>query len=111
MKFSLRNLAMGAAMAVSSLAFAQGTANPYAYGLTSEFADGKLSVKYSLNAAATSVVINVVDASGAVVATKDAGAQAAGAYTADIEVSTPGTYTWEISVTGAEKTELELFSE
>ena len=89
-----------------------GTANPFAYGLKSEFADGVLSVSYSLNAAATNVDIYVKNEAGETVATYAAGALAAGAHTAEIALAelAQGDYTWEIEVAGAEKANIERFS-
>ena len=89
-----------------------GTANPYAYALKSEFANNKLSISYSLNAAAADVNIYVKDESDGVVATYAAGELVAGAHTAEIETGEleEGTYTWEIEVAGAEKTAVETFA-
>ena len=88
-----------------------GTANPYAYALKSELADSKLAISYSLNAAATNVTINVLDEEGEVVVTEEIGAQEAGNYTAEIEVSEleKAEYTWEVVVDGAEKSTIERY--
>ena len=88
-----------------------GTANPYAYALKSELADSKLAVSYSLNAAATNVTINVLNAEGEAVISEEIGAQEAGNYTAEIEVSQleTGDYTWEVAVDGAEKSTIQRY--
>lgn len=87
-----------------------GTANPFAYALSSEVVDGKLNVKYALNADATAVTVKVVDATGAVATTVE-GETAKGAHTAEIALADldNGTYTWEVEVAGAEKTAVETF--
>ena len=92
---------------------AGGTANPFAYALKSEVtADGTLAVSYSLNAAATDVNIYVVDEAGEVVASHEAGALAAGDYTADINLIDleEGKYTWEIEVEGTVATTVKEFA-
>ena len=88
-----------------------GTANPYAYALKSELADATLNVSYSLNADATDVKINVLDAEGEIVETIEQGAQTKGNYTAEINVSDyeKGDYTWEVEVAGAEKANIERY--
>lgn len=89
-----------------------GTANPFAYALTSEILDGKkLKVNYSLNADATDVTIIIRSADGEEVATSSEGAQVKGAYSTEISIDglEVGEYTWEIEVAGAEKTAVETF--
>ena len=87
-----------------------GTANPFAYALTSEVVDGTLKVNYALNADATAVTINVKNAEGEVAATAQ-GAVTKGAQTAEVSLADlgNGNYTWEIEVAGAEKTAVETF--
>ena len=87
-----------------------GTANPFAYALSSEVVEGTLKVNYTLNADATAVAINVMDAEGEVVATAT-GETAKGAHTADIAVAdlAAGEYTWEVVVDGAQKAKMETF--
>ena len=89
-----------------------GTANPYAYALKSEVVETTLNVSYSLNADADDVVINVLDEEGEAVATIEQGAQAKGAYTAEISLEDleKGNYTWEVVVEGAEKSTIERFN-
>ncbi len=89
-----------------------GVANPFAYGLTSVYADGVLSVNYSLNAVATDVNIYVKDTAGEVVATHAAGALAAGSYTAEITLDNlaDGNYTWEVEVDGDAATTVNEFA-
>ena len=87
-----------------------GTANPFAYGLSGEVKDATLKVNYSLNVAAESVKVVVLNEDGEVVASADAPATA-GANTAEMslaEVPT-GNYNWGIEVAGAEKTKMETF--
>ncbi len=87
-----------------------GTANPFAYALSSELAEKTLKVKYSLNTAAKAVNVNVKDAEGEVVATV-AGATAKGAQSVEIALAdlVDGEYTWEVEVAGEEKTSVETF--
>ena len=87
-----------------------GTANPFAYGLTSEMVEGTLKVNYSLNTNATSVTIKVVNAEGETVATAT-GETTMGAHSAEIALAElgNGNYTWEIEVAGTEKTAVETF--
>lgn len=89
-----------------------GTANPFAYALTSEIIDGqKLKVNYALNADATDVTVIIRNADGDEVATSSEGAQVKGAYSTEISIDglEAGEYTWEIEVAGAEKTAVETF--
>lgn len=87
-----------------------GTANPFAYALSSEVVEKTLKVKYSLNTAAKAVNVNVKDAEGKVVATV-AGATVAGAQSVEIALAdlVDGEYTWEVEVEGEEKTSVETF--
>ncbi len=88
-----------------------GTANPFAYALTSEASENAVKVSYSLNAAATDVNIIVKDEEGAVVETIPQGALAAGEHTADINITDyeKGNYTWAVEVSGEEKAKVEQF--
>ena len=89
-----------------------GTANPFAYALTSEVIEGKtLKVNYSLNADATDVTVIIRNADGEEAATSSEGAQVKGAYSTEISIDglEAGEYTWEIEVAGAEKTAVETF--
>ncbi|MBR5898006.1 MAG: hypothetical protein IKZ14_00885, partial [Muribaculaceae bacterium] len=91
-----------------------GTANPYAFALTSEFADNVLVVNYKLNAPATAVTIYVKDAEENIVVTKEMGAQEADAYTAELSmegVEAEGTFTWEVEVAGEVKDRVEHFGD
>ncbi len=90
-----------------------GVANPFAYALKGEVTEGeKLSVSYSLNAAATDVNIYVIDENDDVVASYEAGALAAGDYTAEIDLMNleEGKYTWEIEVAGETATTVKEFA-
>ncbi len=87
-----------------------GTANPFAYALSSEIAEKTLKVKYTLNTDATAVTVNVKDAEGEVVATAT-GATTKGAQTVDVALAdlVDGEYTWEVVVDGAVKSNIERF--
>lgn len=92
---------------------AGGVANPFAYALKSTVTEDEvLSVSYSLNAAATDVNIYVIDENDEVVASYEAGAQAAGDYTAEIDLMdlAEGNYTWEIEVEGTTATTVKEFA-
>ena len=90
---------------------AGGKANPFAYGLKSEYADGTLSVNYSLNADATNVKVHIKNAEGEIVLTQDMGAQEKGAYSAEISTKDlPLTeHTWEVEVEGEVKDTMVSF--
>ena len=87
-----------------------GTANPFAYALSSEVADGVLNVKYSLNTAATAVKVVVKNEADEEVASAE-GAVEAGAQTVAVNVAdlAAGKYTWEVSVTGETKTTISYY--
>ena len=87
-----------------------GTANPFAYALSSEVVENTLKVNYTLNAVATAVKVVVKNSAEEVVASVD-GAVEAGAHTAEISIAelADDKYTWEVEVTGAEKTQMETF--
>ena len=89
---------------------ATGTANPFAYALSSKLDGETLKVNYSLNTDATAVNVNVKDAEGAVVATAS-GAVTKGAQSVNVDISklNDGSYTWEVEVAGAAKTAIETF--
>ena len=88
-----------------------GTANPFAYALKSELADGTLAISYALNADAEDVKIIVKDAEGEVVETIEKGAQTKGTQTAEVNVAEyeKGDFSWEVVVDGADKTAVETF--
>ncbi len=89
-----------------------GTANPYAYALTSEVAETTLKINYSLNADAEDVKVVIKDEYDTEVEVIEQGAQSKGAQTAEVSISgySAGKYTWEVVVTGAEKASIERFS-
>ena len=88
-----------------------GTANPFAYALSSEIDGTTLNVKYSLNTAATNVDVVVKDSEGEVVLTSVEGDQAAGEHTANLDLSNveDGTYTWAVVVEGSELSAVKQF--
>ena len=87
-----------------------GTANPFAYGLSGEVADAKLKVNYSLNVDATAVKVVVLNEEGEVVASAEAPAKA-GANTAEMSLAAvpTGNYNWGIEVAGEAKTTVAQF--
>ena len=89
---------------------ASGNANPFAYALSSEVVENTLKVNYTLNADAETVVINVLNEEGVVVASA-AGETTKGAHAAQIAIADleDGNYTWEVVVDGADKTQMETF--
>ncbi len=96
--------------AVNVTPAASGTANPFAYALSSEVVENTLKVNYTLNAVATTVKVVVKNSAEEVVATAD-GAVEAAAHTVEISLAglADDNYTWEVEVTGAEKTQMETF--
>ena len=74
-----------------------GKANPFAYGLKSEFAGGVLKASFSLNTDATAVTLKVRNAAGDVIATAE-GATTKGAQTVSVNlVEFDGeNCTWEV---------------
>lgn len=120
MKKQLRNLTLAtAAMMMAGSAFAQtavtpgtGTANPFAYALSSTDVQGVVTVNYSLNADAQAVTLIVKDCnSNEVVITKSLDGITKGAHTATFDLAGQKTscYCWEIQVTGAAKSKMETF--
>ena len=119
MKKQLRNLTLAtAAMMMAGSAQAQtavtpgaGTANPYAYALSSTSQEGVVTVNYSLNADATAVALIVKNQQGETVITQPLDGITKGAHTATFDLAGQETscYTWEIQVTGAAKTAMETF--
>ncbi len=101
----------GERVASAAAPTAGGTANPFAYALSSEVKGEAVNIKFSLNAAASDVNIIVKDAEGNVVETLAQGALAAGEHTATIEKAgyLAGNYTWEVEVAGETKTAVEQF--
>lgn len=119
MKKQLRNLTLAtAAMMMAGSAFAQtavtpgaGTANPFAYALSSSVQESVVTVNYSLNTDATAVTLIVKNQNGDAVITQNLSGITKGAHTATFDLAGQETscYTWEIKVTGAAKSTLETF--
>lgn len=107
-KYTAGDFYLSANLAENSIT---GTANPFAYALSSEIAEKTLKVKYSLNIDATSVTVNVKDAEGEVVATAT-GAITKGTQTVDVSLANlvDGKYSWEVVVDGDVKSNIERFS-
>ena len=122
MKKTLRNLMLASASlllagnvsaATAVTPATGGTANPFAYALSSTEAEGAVTINYSLNADATAVAINLIGNQGTVVKTVDLDGDflAKGAHTTTIELAglSDGCYNWEVKVTGEAKTEVKEF--
>lgn len=91
---------------------AAGTANPFAFEVTGEVKDNKLTVNYVLNTAATGV--NVVLKKNGVVektVTLDNSYCTEAGHSAEIDLSglPAGDYTWAVEVTGAAKDAVQEF--
>lgn len=91
---------------------ASGTANPFAFEVTGEVKDNKLTVNYVLNTAATGVNI-VVKKGGEVVKTVALGSDKCteAGHSAEVVLSdlAAGDYTWAVEVTGAAKDAVQEF--
>ena len=84
--------------------------NVMAYGLKAgEVAEGKVTVDYSLNAKATAVEIQLLDAEGAVKKTFEAAGLKKGANqeVLDLEGVAAGTYNWAVKATAATRNSAE----
>ena len=123
MKKTLRNLMLASASlllagnvsaATAVTPATGGTANPFAYALSSTEAEGAVTINYSLNADATAVAINLIGNQGTVVKTVDLDGDflAKGAHTTTIELAglSDGCYNWEVKVSGEAKTTIEEFA-
>lgn len=114
----LRNFMLATAIAVAGTVSAQtavtpadGSANPFAYALSSTNAGGLVTVNYSLNADAVAATLIVKNQEGVAVITQSLEGITKGAHTATFDLAGQETscYTWEIQVTGAAKTAMEEF--
>ena len=84
--------------------------NIMAYGLkASEVADGKVTISYNLNAKATAVEIQLLDAEGAIVKTFDATGLKKGANQEIVDLTgvAAGSYNWAIKATAKPTTQME----
>ena len=111
---SMAMMALGVS-AQTAVTPASGTANPFAYALTSTAEDGVIKMKYSLNADASAVAIIVKNAeTGEVINTLNVTGDhlKKGTHSASVNLlgQPTGTYTWEVKVTGAAKTTVETFA-
>ena len=90
-----------------------GTANPFAYALSSTEAEGTVTINYSLNTDAAAVAINLIGNQGTVVKTVELDGEylAKGAHTTTVELAglSDGCYNWEVKVSGEAKTEVKEF--
>ena len=91
---------------------AAGTANAFAFEVTGEAKDNKLTVNYVLNTAATSVNV-VIKKNGSVVKTVALGSDKCteAGHSAEIDLSDlpAGDYSWAVEVTGAAKDAVQEF--
>ncbi len=91
---------------------AAGTANPFAFEVTGEAKDNKLTVNYVLNTAATGVKV-VIKKSGTVAKSVALGSDKCteAGHSAEIDLSDlpAGDYTWAVEVTGATKDAVQEF--
>lgn len=91
---------------------AAGTANPFAFEVTGEVKDNKLTVNYVLNTAATDVKV-VLKKNGTVAKSVALGSDKCteAGHSAEVDLSDlpAGDYTWAIEVTGAAKDAVQEF--
>ncbi len=85
--------------------------NVYAYGLSATYADGNLTVNYSLNAFANEVSLLLFDGEGKEVVAHSLGYKQAGAHEATIDLDVykelvDGKYTWAIKAQGDARTKI-----
>ncbi|MBR5551208.1 MAG: SusF/SusE family outer membrane protein [Muribaculaceae bacterium] len=109
---SMAVMALGVASAQTAVTPATGgTANPFAYALSSTVENGVIKVNYSLNAAASAASLIVKNSAGQAVITQALSGIAKGAHTASVDLAgqASDTYTWEIKVTGAAQTTVKQF--
>ena len=109
---SLAMMTMGVASAQTAVTPAtDGTANPFAYALSSTVENGVIKVNYSLNAAASAASLIVKNSAGQAVITQNLSGLTKGTHTAGVDLSgqASDTYTWEIKVTGAAQTTVKQF--
>ena len=104
-------LVSGVVSAQTAVTPAAGTANPFAYALSSTVEDGVITINYSLNTDAEGVEVIVKNSAGDAVITQALEGKTKGAHTATIDVVGQETdaYTWEVKVTGAAKTAVQEF--
>ncbi len=105
-------LASGVVSAQTAVTPAAGTANPFAYALSSEVTDGVITINYSLNADAEGVELIVKNSAGDAVITQTLEGITKGAHTATVSLDgqATDTYSWEIKVTGVAKAAVEEFT-
>ncbi len=109
---SMALMALGAS-AQTAVTPASGTANPFAYALTSTAENGVINISYSLNADAQAVAVIVKNKAGNEVINQALTGKTKGTHTAtvNLEGQATDTYTWEIKVTGAAKSKMETFTD
>ena len=108
---SMALMALGAS-AQTAVTPASGTANPFAYALTSTAENGVINISYSLNTDAQAVAVIVKNKAGNEVINQALTGKTKGTHTAtvNLEGQATDTYTWEIKVTGAAKSKMETFA-
>lgn len=89
-----------------------GTANPYAYALSSTNEAGVITVNYSLNADAVGVSLVVRNQERTAVITRELDGVTKGSHSTSFDLTgqESSCYTWEIQVTGDEKTSIGEFA-
>ncbi len=91
-----------------------GTANPFAYALSSEFDNNVLTVNYSLNVDASDVKIVIEGIDNDQILKVEQGAKAAGQHTAEIDLGgklESGEFEWHVDVASDGKTGVKKFVE
>ena len=109
---SMAVMTLGVASAQTAVTPATGgTANPFAYALSSTVENGVIKVNYSLNEKASAASLIVKNSAGQAVITQALSGTAKGAHTASVDLAgqPSDTYTWEIKVTGAAQTTVKEF--
>ncbi len=112
---SVAMMALGVSAQTAVTPATGGTANPFAYALSSTVEDGVIKMKYSLNADASAVEIAVKNSeTNEVINTLKLSGDhlKKGAHSASVNLlgQPSGTYTWEVKVTGAAQSEIKEFA-
>ena len=108
---SMALMVLGASAQTAVTPATGGTANPFAYALSSTVENGVIKVNYSLNEKASAASLIVKNSAGQAVITQTLSGLTKGAHTVSVDLSgqPSDTYTWEIKVTGAAQTAVKEF--
>ena len=108
---SMALMALGASAQTAVTPATGGTANPFAYALSSTVENGVIKVNYSLNEKASAASLIVKNSAGQAVITQTLSGLTKGAHTVSVDLAgqPSDTYTWEIKVTGAAQTAVKEF--